>query len=183
VLRLLLVVLLTPALAAAPPPTKLMYFMPEPELKLAVALRREYYPWPVMRLGIGESGKNWFGHIRFWVAPGAGRAHILRQSRQAALLAFRLFPRLVTLDIDVAAEDDTAIIKAVPWFAATLQRQTVLTTALDLTPQTWFEAQGPVTLRAELHPEGDPVVSLAQALSSEWKKPLPPAPKPASPPR
>jgi hypothetical protein len=162
--------LLLPVAAAAPPQTKLMYLTPDVELKLAIALKREYYPWPVMRVGVGQNGPRWFAHIRFWVAPGAGRAQVLRQARQAALLAFRVFPNIVVIDVDAAPEDDTTAVKAVPWFAATLSRGGALSTPLQLAPQTWFERQGPVTLRDDLHAEGQPAESMAYALLMQWSK-------------
>lgn len=156
-----------------PPPTQIMYLSPDEELKLAVAIKRQQYPWPALRVGIGKSGPRWFGHIRFWVAPGAGRAHVLRQCRQATLLAFRMFQPLHHLDIDACPMDDTPQEKAKPWFAASMERDKVLKTSLELPPQSWFEVQGPVTLREHLHAEGNPALSLAQALMLQWNKPLP----------
>lgn len=167
---LVLSMLLGGVALAAPPQTKLMYLSPEVELKLAIALKREYYPWPVMRVGVGQNGPRWFGHIRFWVAPGAGRAQVLRQARQASLLAFRTFPNIVVVDVDAATEDDTPQLKAVPWFAATLQRKSALATPLNLSPQSWFERQGPVTLRDDLHAEGEAADSMAYALMLQWSK-------------
>lgn len=175
--------LLALSLAAEPPPTHLMYLSSDLELKLAVALKREYYPWPVMRVGVASWNNHEFGHIRFWVKDGAGRAHVLRQSRRAALLAFRLLPRMVVLDIDVAPSDDTSAVKAKPWFSATLRREQALSTSLSLPPQAWFEAQGPITLREKLHHEGDRAQSLAGALLYQWNTPLPKAPSRAPKPR
>ena len=157
---------------AEPPQTQLMYLSPNLELKLAVAIKREYYPWPALKVGIGQFGQAWFGHIRFLAGPGAGKAQILRQCRQACLLTFRMFDKMVQIDIDASPSDDTVEQKATPWFAASLKRSTALTTPLELPPQSWFEIQGPVTLRPDLHGEGDPPLSLAQALTTEWAKPL-----------
>jgi hypothetical protein len=154
-----------------PPPTQLMYLSPEVELKLAVAIKREYYPWPALKVGIGQFGQRWFGHIRFFVAPGAGKAQVLRQCRQVSLLAFRMFANMVQLDIDASPTDDTVESKAVPWFAASLKRSTALSTPLELPPQSWFEIQGPVTLRPDMHGEGDPPLSMTQALMTEWARP------------
>lgn len=161
---------MTGVLCAEPPPTQLMYLSPKVELQLAVAIKREHYPWPALKVGIGQFGNHWFCQIRFWVAPGAGRAQILRQCRQASLLAFRSFESLTQVDIDACPNDDNATAKATPWFASSLHREKALRTPLDLSPQRWFEAQGPFTLRPELHAEGDPALSLAQALTSEWAR-------------
>lgn len=181
----LLLAILVAKVAAEPPPTHLMYLTPDVELKLAVALKREYYPWPIMRIGVAQFDRREFGHIRFWVTRGAGRAHVLRQSRQAALLAFRLRPNMTVLDIDAAPEDDTSTVKAKPWFAATLRRQQALSTSLSLPPQAWFEAQGPITLRDDLHAEGERGISLGSSLFTQWSRPDPeparPAPKRANP--
>lgn len=152
------------------PATQLMYLSPEEELKLSVALKRTYVPWPILKIGIGKSDRRWFGHIRFWVKPGAGRAQVLRQCRQAALVAFRLFEPLVQLDIDACPGDDTPKAKATPWFATSLYREAVFRTSLELPPQSWFELMGPVTLRDELHREGDPAESMAQSLLLEWNR-------------
>lgn len=154
-----------------PPATQLMYLSPEDELKLAVAIKREHYPWPALKVGIGQFDGRWFGHIRFFVAAGAGKAQMLRQCRQAVLLAFRLFDKLVQVDIDASPTDDNAQSKAVPWFAASVRRSVASSTPLELPPQSWFEIQGPVTLTQDMHGEGDPALSLAQALTSEWARP------------
>ena len=156
--------------AAEVPPTQLHYLSPKEELKLAVAIKREYYPWPALKVGVGQSRRNWFCQVRFWVNAGAGRAQVIRQCRQVGLLAFRLFPALAQIDIDACPADDNAQSKAIPWFAASLQRREALELDLGIPPQRWFEKQGPVTLRSELHKEGDPSLSLAQALSQEWSK-------------
>ena len=152
------------------PSTQLLYLAPEEELKLSVALKRTYVPWPILKIGIGKSDRRWFGHIRFWVKPGAGRAQVLRQCRQAALVAFRLFEPLVQLDLDACPGDDTPQAKATPWFAASLYRDAVFRTSFELPPQSWFELMGPVTLRDDLHREGDPAESMAQALLREWNR-------------
>lgn len=170
---LLLGLLLTAFVWAEPPQTQLMYLSPDVELKLAVAIKREHYPWPAMKVGIGQFGDRWFGHIRFFVAPGAGKAQMLRQCRQVSLLAFRMFDKMVQLDVDASPTDDNNERKAVPWFAASLQRSVALTTPLELPPQSWFEIQGPVTLRTDMHAEGDPAESLAQGLMTEWGRPVP----------
>ncbi|MBT9581927.1 hypothetical protein IV102_01175 [bacterium] len=163
---------LTCLVGAEPPQTQLMYLSPELELKLAVAIKREHYPWPAIKVGIGQFGQRWFGHIRFFVAPGAGKAQMLRQCRQVSLLTFRMFDKMVQIDIDASPSDDSVESKAVPWFAASLTRPTALSTPLELPPQSWFEIQGPVTLRPDMHAEGDPALSLAQALTTEWAKPV-----------
>lgn len=150
------------------PPTQLHYLSPKEELQLAVAIKREYYPWPALKVGLGQSKKSWFCQVRFWVSQGAGRAHVLRQCRQVGLMAFRMFPALAQIDIDACPADDTAQSKAVPWFAASLRRREALELDLGLPPQMWFEKLGPITLRAELHKEGDAALSLAQALTQEW---------------
>lgn len=163
---------LTCLVGAEPPQTQLMYLSPELELKLAVAIKREHYPWPAMKVGIGQFGQRWFGHIRFFVAPGAGKAQMLRQCRQVSLLTFRMFDKMVQIDIDASPSDDSVESKAVPWFAASLTRPMALSTPLELPPQSWFEIQGPITLRTDMHAEGDPALSLAQALTTEWAKPV-----------
>ena len=170
--RLLGVLLLTSLVAGEPPPTQLMYLSADQELKLAVAIKREYYPWPAMKVGIGQFQSRWFGQIRFFVGTGAGRAQVFRQCRQAALLAFRMFPNLVHLDVDASPHDDSPEAKAVPWFAASLDRDKALKTSLELTPQRWFEAQSPLTLREDLHKEGNPPDSLSQQLLMNWNKPV-----------
>ena len=157
---------------AEPPQTQLMYLSPDEELKLAVAIKREHYPWPTMKVGIGQFGSRWFGHIRFFVALGAGRAEVFRQCRQASLMTFRRFPNMVQVDIDACPCDDTPERKATPWLSASLRRSTALNTPLELPPQSWFEIQGPVTLREDLHQEGDPPDSMAHALMTEWAKPV-----------
>jgi hypothetical protein len=95
---------LTCLVGAEPPQTQLMYLSPELELKLAVAIKREHYPWPAMKVGIGQFGQRWFGHIRFFVAPGAGKAQMLRQCRQVSLLTFRMFDKMVQIDIDASPQ-------------------------------------------------------------------------------
>jgi len=169
---LFFILALTLGVWAQPPQTQIMYLSPDEELKLAITIKRQNYPWPAMRVGIGKSGPRWFGHIRFWVAPGAGRAHVLRQCRQATLLAFRLFEPLYHLDIDACPVDDTPQAKAKPWFAASMSRSNALKTSLELPPQSWFEVQGPVTLRDQLHAEGKAPLSLSQALMTQWGKPI-----------
>jgi hypothetical protein len=170
--RLLCGLLLTTVVGGEPPPTQLMYLSAEEELKLAVAIKREYYPWPAMKVGIGQFRGRAFGQIRFFVAPGAGRAQVLRQCRQAALLTLRMFPHMVHLDMDCSPHDDSPEAKAVPWFAASLERDKALKTSLELTPQRWFELQGPQTLREDLHKEGNPPDSLSQQLLVNWNKPI-----------
>lgn len=160
--------LLTLLASAEPPPTQLMYLSANEELKLAVAIKREYYPWPAMKVGIGQFHNRAFGQIRFFVAPGAGRAQVLRQCRQAALLTFRMFPSMVHLDMDCSPHDDSPEAKAVPWFAASLDRHKALKTSLELPPQKWFEVQGPVTLREDMHKEGNPPDTLSQQLLTNW---------------
>ena len=170
--KILSLLMLAPFLAGAePPPTQLMYLSADQELKLAVAIKREYYPWPAMKVGIVQFHGRAFGQIRFFVAPGAGRAQVLRQCRQAALLTFRMFPAMVHLDMDCSPHDDSPEAKAVPWFAASLERQKALKTSLDIPPQRWFEAQGPVTLREDLHKEGNPPDTLSQQLLMNWNTP------------
>ncbi len=170
--RLFGVLLLTTLVAGEPPPTQLMYLSADEELKLAVAIKREYYPWPAMKVGIGQFQGRAFGQIRFFVAPGAGRAQVLRQCRQAALLTLRIFPKMVHLDMDCSPHDDSPEAKAVPWFAASLERDKAFKTPLELTPQRWFEVQGPLTLREDLHKEGNPPDTLSQQLLVNWNKPL-----------
>jgi hypothetical protein len=170
--RLVVGLLLTKLVAGEPPPTQLMYLSADEELKLAVAIKREYYPWPAMKVGIGQFHGRAFGQIRFFVAPGAGRAQVLRQCRQAALLALRMFPKMVHLDMDCSPHDDSPEAKAVPWFAASLEREKAFKTPLELTPQRWFELQGPLTLREDLHKEGNPPDTLSQQLLVNWNRPL-----------
>lgn len=180
--KLLLLPLLCGLAWGEPPATQLMYLSPEEELKLAVAIKREHYPWPALKVGIGQFDGRWFGHIRFFVAPGAGKAQMLRQCRQAVLLAFRLFDKMVQVDLDASPTDDNAESKAVPWFAASVRRSVALNTPLELPPQSWFEIQGPVTLTKDMHGEGDPALSLAQALTTEWARPPRKLTTPATPP-
>lgn len=171
--RLLSIFLLVWAVASSePPPTQLMYLSADQELKLAVAIKREYYPWPAMKVGIGQFQGRAFGQIRFFVAPGAGRAQVLRQCRQVALLTFRMFPHMVHLDMDCSPHDDSPEAKAVPWFAASLDRDKAFKTSLEVPPQRWFEVQGPVTLREDLHKEGNPPDTLSQQLLLNWNTPI-----------
>jgi hypothetical protein len=160
------------AVSAEPPSTQLMYLSADQELKLAVAIKREYYPWPAMKVGIGRFHQRSFGQIRFFVAPGAGRAQVLRQCRQVALMTFRMFPHMVHLDMDCCPHDDSPEAKAVPWFAASLEREKAFKTSLEIPPQRWFEVQGPVTLREDLHKEGNPPDTLSQQLLINWNTPL-----------
>ena len=168
--QLLLAILLTGWTAAERPPTQLMYLSAEEELKLVVLLKRQNYTWPVMRVGVGKSGPRWFGHIRFWVGQGAGRSEMLRQGRQAALLAFRLFPQLYQLDVDAAPQDDTSLMKARPWFTASLRRDKALNTSLELPPLHWFQKVSPLVIRKELHAEGDAAQHLSQQLLRQWNQ-------------
>lgn len=161
----------------AAPPVHVMYLDSPKESKFSVLVKREFYPWPLMRIGFRSSGEHGFGLVRFFVASGARRADLLRQCRRAALLAFRTFPGLHTLDLDAAPSDDNDQVKASPWFAATLERDRALKLSLDTTPEAWFQAQGPLTLHAELVKDRDATAAVLDELLLEWRKPLPVKPK------
>lgn len=140
----------------ADPPTRIMYFQPQAEMRLSIKLKRMEFPWYTMRVGIAESGEHELGMVRFRIKSGVTRGEICRQAKQAALIAFHTLPKLVRLDVDAAEADDTSTAKAVPWFAASIPRQSALQTDPLLPPEEWLSHQGVITYSERLAKDPKP---------------------------
>lgn len=140
-----------------PGKTQIMYFNAPLEIKLSKEFRERRMPWPVMRVGVADSGKHRFGFIRIKVREGAGHSEVAREIVDCAAMAFRLVPGLVQVDIDATLHDDTSRTKAAPLFAVSISGDTWKKHRADSLPEAWLVNQGALTLSPKLKPDRDPI--------------------------
>ena len=153
---LALLLMTSQALAADPGRTRIMYFNPSLELNLAKRFHERRMPWPVLRIGIVDSGKHRFALIRIRIKKGAGRSEVAREVVECGRLAFKLVPSLEQADIDAVLEDDTRNTKAAPLFAVSLRSQHWATYNRKWIPEKWLTSLGALTISPQLEPDRDP---------------------------
>ena len=134
-----------------------MYYDADMETKFSGAFRSRQYPWPVLRIGVAHNKDRHFAMVRIQVSPKARRSEVMRQLVDAAVIAFRLDPKLQQADLDAVVSDDTSTAKAEPLYAVSLKRQQVATFRPSVTPESWLKQLNGLDNTSPLLPDRDPI--------------------------
>ena len=101
---------------------------------------------------------------KFWAGVGALLLGL-------ALPGTCLFVGWERFDLKDAVLTTFMVLSGISGILRSLDREKAFKTSLESPPQRWFEVQGPVTLREDMHKEGNPPDTLSQQLLMNWNTP------------